>query len=117
MSAYSGAQGKGAARKRREEKRLDALERDAHTRADRRADARRRLHWDGRYYRCHNPDGSPGKVVLFTEAEARAELVDTILRANRGNARRKECRFYPCETCGFFHLTSQPAQPKEKRSA
>lgn len=90
------------AREARERKRREAEERNARTPASRRRSARRA---------CPS-----GKTILLTEKEAQAELVGTIVRRNRGNQKRKECRWYHCPLCGFYHLTSKPlvTHPKEE---
>ena len=96
MSTYSGAQGAGASRAHREQKRKEAQERNAATPPERKS-ARK--------------DGCPsGKMILRTEKEAQTELVGALVRKNRGNNRRKECRWYHCPLCGFYHLTSKPLQ-------
>lgn len=100
MSRFSGPQGPGASRAVHEEKRLQAEIRNAATPPERRA---------------VNQDNCPsGKQILRTEREAQTELVGAMVRKNRGNNRRKECRWYHCPLCGFYHLTSKPLQPKGK---
>lgn len=56
-----------------------------------------------------------GKRCIPTEREAKAELVGAIIKANKGSARRKECRYYLCGTCNTYHLTSMPAPPPNRK--
>jgi len=84
VSRYSGAQGKGAARRFRENRR--AATRPAAAKSS-----------------CPT-----GKRMIPTEQEARAELVGTVIRKNRGNQNRQECRWYLCPLCDTWHLTSKP---------
>jgi hypothetical protein len=51
----------------------------------------------------------------YTESEAKVALVDAIVMRNRGKHGRNEKRYYPCRSCGMFHLTSQ--SNKERRDA
>lgn len=103
MSVFTGPQYPGAMFLHRQDKKAKAEERNAATKPERRRKARGRC--------------VTGKRIIPTAKEAQAELVGTIIRANRGNAKRRECRAYQCPECGFWHLTSQPAPPpKEKRS-
>lgn len=54
-----------------------------------------------------------GKRRFSTEREARAELVGAIIKRNRGNQKRAECRVYLCDRCDGWHLTSKPKwEPK-----
>lgn len=99
MSVYHGAQGHGAARAHRETKRKEAEARNAATPPERRST---------------KPGCPSGKQILYTEKEAQTELVGALVRKNRGNNRRKECRWYQCPLCGFYHLTSQPLKVKEE---
>jgi hypothetical protein len=48
------------------------------------------------------------KVRFASEAEARTELVGTVVARNRGKNQRRECRVYQCSSCDGWHLTSQP---------
>lgn len=50
-----------------------------------------------------------GKHRFGTEHAARIALVEAVLKANRGNSKRKECRHYSCDRCRGWHLTSRPA--------
>ncbi len=96
MSAFSGPQGKGAAKARRARMRAEAERRnDAATPWDRRAKSRRPC-----------PHGKTRGYA--TEAEARTELVGTNIARNMGHAQRRECRVYECGACGRWHLTSKP---------
>jgi hypothetical protein len=45
--------------------------------------------------------------VKFDEIGARMAIVDAVLKANRGNRKRRECRCYRCPKCGAWHLTSR----------
>jgi hypothetical protein len=105
MSVYHGPQGPGASRAHHAAKREEAERRNAHALPENRKQTRQA--------------GCPsGKTILRTEKEAQTELVGTLVRKNRGNNRRKECRWYHCNLCGFYHLTSKPikTQPKEQQS-
>lgn len=82
MSRYHGPQGKGAARRLRERRRVEPRAKPAVT--------------------CPT-----GKRVLASEKEAQAELVGTLIGANRGNPNRKETRWYDCPLCKGWHLTSK----------
>ena len=43
--------------------------------------------------------------VRFTRFEAQLALY----KAKRSKSRnRRECRYYKCDQCGWYHLTSQP---------
>lgn len=95
MSAFSGPQGKGAAKARRAKMRAEAEQRNAATPWDRRAKSRRLC-----------PHGKTRGYA--TEAEARTELVGTNIARNMGKAKRQECRVYECGACGRWHLTSKP---------
>lgn len=91
--------------KTKDQKRLEAEERNARTDPARRRAVRR---------------GCPtGKRIVPSEKEARAELVGIVMRANLGrpNPNRRECRIYQCPQCHFWHFTSQPAPKRETRSA
>ena len=46
-----------------------------------------------------------------TEKEAKYALVDVMIKHNRGQNKRKECRYYRCANCHGWHLTSQPFDP------
>ena len=101
MSAYSGPQAAGAERARREQKRQEAQDWNTKTPVERRRSSRGK--------------GCPsGKTILLTEKDAQTELVGTLVRKNRGNNRRKECRWYHCPLCGYYHLTSKPLDPTKK---
>lgn len=104
MSAYSGPQGRGASRAHHAAKKEEAQRRNAATPPEKRRTTRQ--------------EGCPsGKQILYTEREAQTELVGALVRKNRGNNRRKECRWYHCPLCGYYHLTSKPikTQPKESK--
>lgn len=45
------------------------------------------------------------KIRYATEAYARAQLVGTIIKRNRGNAARLEKTVYRCPHCNGYHLT------------
>jgi len=49
-----------------------------------------------------------GKVRWPTEHAAQVALVGAVMKANRGNQKRRECRYYECSVCRGWHLTSQP---------
>lgn len=53
-----------------------------------------------------------GKLRYATEYEARVELVGTVIGRNRGKHKRRECRWYLCDRCHGWHLTSMPAAPQ-----
>ena len=57
----------------------------------------------GKEIRCE----STGKIS-YTEREARAALNGARHRGNR--AKRIPKRMYPCEKCGYYHLTSQKSE-------
>jgi hypothetical protein len=59
-------------------------------------------------------DCPTGKRRIPTEAQARADLVGAIIKANRGSQKRRECRYYACDACGGWHLTSHPKPPTRK---
>jgi hypothetical protein len=48
------------------------------------------------------------KKRFTSQAVAAAEVAHTKARAAAGEARRRECRAYPCLICFGWHLTSQP---------
>ena len=99
MTRFSGAQGPGAARRAREQRRAEAEQRNAQTRPERRASARRPC---------------PSGKRKLTEHEAQCELVGAQVDRNRGRNHRRERRAYVCPLCGgFYHLTSSPPRPKE----
>lgn len=50
---------------------------------------------------------STGKYRYHTEYEAQCALVSAIIARNRGRNERKETRWYACQKCGGFHLTSK----------
>jgi hypothetical protein len=82
-------------RKHRDTKKAEAEERNAHTPPERRKANR-------------GKECPSGKQVLHSEKEAQAELVGAMVKKNSGNNRRRECRFYHCPLCGYWHLTSKP---------
>jgi hypothetical protein len=43
------------------------------------------------------------KRAFFSKSEAKMMLQSAL---GRGSEARKECRFYRCDSCGLFHLTS-----------
>lgn len=98
MSAYTGPQGKGAAAARRQVKHAEADARNKATPIERR-----------RAYRRPCP---LGKRQLADAHAAQTELVGAVIAKNLGHARRRECRTYQCNRCGWHHLTSQPLKPK-----
>ncbi len=51
------------------------------------------------------------KIQYRTEREAKLALVAAITGKNRGRNHRRECRYYRCPTCHFWHLTSHPKPP------
>ena len=53
-----------------------------------------------------------GKVRFPDQHAAQLALVDAAMARNRGKAKRRECRTYQCETCGAWHLTSHPTNPR-----
>lgn len=101
MSRYTGPQGPGAARRAREQRRAEAEARDALTRPERRASARR--------------DCPTGKRKL-TEHDAQCELVGAQVDRNRGRTHRKERRAYECPHCGWLHLTSKPQKTTPRKA-
>ena len=50
-----------------------------------------------------------GKHRFHTEHLAQVALVEAVMKHNRGNAKRRECRHYHCKQCNGWHLTSRPA--------
>lgn len=52
------------------------------------------------------------KLQYRTEREAKIALVDAITTRNaKGRNQRKECRYYVCPVCHYWHLTSLPKPP------
>ena len=47
------------------------------------------------------------KRSFFSKAEAKMMLQSTL---GSPSAARKECRFYRCDSCNLYHLTSQPLE-------
>ncbi|HEY1178257.1 MAG TPA: hypothetical protein VGF17_19050 [Phytomonospora sp.] len=93
MSRYTGPQGPGAARRAREQRRAEAEARNAATKPERRASARR---------------ACPTGKRKLTEHDAQCELVGAAIARNGGRANRRERRAYACPLCGSWHLTSKP---------
>jgi hypothetical protein len=57
-----------------------------------------------------------GKHRFATEHLAQVALVEAVMKANRGNQKRRECRHYHCDRCRGWHLTSRPVlKPITKR--
>lgn len=56
---------------------------------------------------CHT-----GKIRYPSEAVARTELCGTVIARNRGRAKRRETRVYPCAACDGWHLTSMSTAPQ-----
>lgn len=98
MSRFSGPQGAGARRRVREQKRREAIARNALTQPNRRAASRRPC--------------PTHKVRYRDEHEARVELVGRIVSRNLGSNRRHERRVYECPKCFGWHHTSRPEKPK-----
>lgn len=48
------------------------------------------------------------KVKYANHFEAMAAEFKAKYRNDKGNSRRRERRFYQCERCGFYHLSSKP---------
>lgn len=53
------------------------------------------------------------KIPYHTEHAAQVALVSAVIGRNRGRAQRHERRYYRCERCGAWHLTSAPYRPQE----
>jgi hypothetical protein len=50
-----------------------------------------------------------GKVRFGTAGAAGQALVEAKIRAAlRSSTRRRECRYYRCDLCDGYHLTSRP---------
>lgn len=97
MSRFSGPQGRGAARRSREQRRREAQARNALTPPQRRRAARRAC--------------PTGKVKYRNEHDARVGLVGAVIGKNRGDQRRHERRVYECPHCAGWHLTSAAYRP------
>lgn len=93
MSAFSGPQGKGAAKARRAKMRAEAEQRNTATPWERRAK-----------YRLPCPTGKR----KLDKHEAKVALVGAVVAHNRGDNHRQERRAYECPLCGWWHLTSRP---------
>lgn len=52
------------------------------------------------------------KRSFFSKKEAKMMLQSTL---GSNSAARKECRFYQCDSCGLFHLTSMPLAEYEAK--
>ena len=52
--------------------------------------------------------------VCFTKREAQAILNSKKQESGRN---KKECRYYHCDTCNLYHLTSMEHQPLKKHPA
>lgn len=48
-----------------------------------------------------------GKSIFPTELEAKLALAQIQREKRRNVKHRKECRYYECEHCGGYHLTSR----------
>jgi hypothetical protein len=52
------------------------------------------------------------KRAFFSKAEAKMMLQSTL---GSPSTARKECRFYRCDSCGLFHLTSMTIEEYEAK--
>lgn len=59
-------------------------------------------------FQITRPCPATGKQMFRSEKQAQVAL-DADRRAREaGNPKRQECRYYLCDACGLYHLTSQP---------